>query len=292
MSISCANYRIIPLLLLALFFIACKQQKREAEGGILVRIGNSTLTVDELSRQLPAGFDAADSIRLSRAYIRSWIDSKLIEEIAAKNIGDMSDIDRMVNDYRNELIAYEYQRRMADRRVATTFSDDSLKIYYDQNSERFVIERPLIKGIFVKLPVGSPIINSLKKWMVSKNLSDIDKLEKEGRDAAIQYDYFRDRWIDWEQIELKIPFDFGNDANGFVRTHGFFECESDGVVYLLSISDFITKGSVMPFDFAKELIIQDMTYRRRAEFNNEMSRELLRDAESSGELEIFCDLDS
>ncbi len=283
---------IIPATILAAFLTACTNNARESDGEILVRVGNETLTRSELIKRIPSGTVEADSVRLARAFVRSWIDSRLVSEIAARNIGDMSEIDRLTAEYRNELIAYEYRRRMADQRVETTFSDDSLKAYYDANQGRFITTQPIVRGVYIKVPDNAPQLPQLRKLYRSDKVDDIDRLEKQELVGVIHYDYFRDRWVEWDQIEARIPVDFGNDPVGYLKTHPHVDVTSGGFTYLLDITDVIPKGAKMPFEFAREHIKRDMTYQRRIAFDNEMRRELLKEADENGELTIFCDLDS
>ena len=86
----------LPILILS---TACSKNEQNS-GDILVTVGNAVLTIDDLRKQLPSGLSEEDSIALSHSYIRSWIDSRLISEIASQNIGDLSEIDRMTEPQR------------------------------------------------------------------------------------------------------------------------------------------------------------------------------------------------
>lgn len=284
--------KYIPVVILAAFFTACSKNSREGHGDVIVTVGNATLTRGQLVGQIPSGTTPADSTRLARAYIRSWIDSKLISEIASRNIGDLSEIDRMVEDYRNELIAYEYRRRMFDDRATSVIAEDSLKAFYDADPSRFRLQMPVVKGIFIKLPDNAPGLKAARKYYRSKNIDDIDKLEKQGLDHAVSYDYFRDRWVDWEQIESRIPMEFGPSPDNFLKTTQHVDFSYGGFIYLLDITDYMPSGSTMPFDVAREQIRSELIYRNRVRFDRDLRHELLREAGENGEIEIFCDLDS
>lgn len=284
--------KYIPVVLLAAFFTACSKNSREDHGDVIVTVGNATLTRRQLVEQIPAGTAPADSTRLARAYIRSWIDGKLISEIASRNIGDLSEIDRMVEDYRNELIAYEYRRRMFDDRATSVIAEDSLKAFYESDSSRFKLQMPVVKGIFIKLPDNAPGLEAARKYFRSKKIDDIDKLEKQGIDNAVSYDYFRDRWVDWEQIESRIPMDFGSSPDNFLKSTRHVDFSHGGFTYLLDITDYMPSGATMPFEVAREQIRRELIYRNRVKFDRDLRLELLREAGENGEVEIFCDLDS
>lgn len=285
------NIFISAVLLLTILSTACSNKNKQDSGDILVTVGNAVLTLDDLRKQLPSGLSAEDSTALAHSYIRSWIDSRLISEIASQNIGDLTEIDRMTEQYRNELITYEYRRRMFDDRIKSEITEDSIKKYYDENPVELKLQRPILKGIYLKIPNESPSLKNAKKWYVSTKTEDIDKLEKQCLDGAIHYDYFRDRWVDWERIESLIPAEFGSDPNAFLATHKNLEISQGDFTYLLSISEYIPSGKTMPYEFAKETIKDILAYSRRAEYDRLLRLSLLKEAEDNGQITINCKLD-
>ena len=285
------NIFISAVLLLIILSTACSNKNKQDSGDILVTVGNAVLTLDDLRKQLPSGLSAEDSTALAHSYIRSWIDSRLISEISSQNIGDLTEIDRMTEQYRNELITYEYRRRMFDDRIKSEITEDSIKKYYDENLTELKLQRPILKGIYLKIPNESPSLKNAKKWYVSTKTEDIDKLEKQCLDGAIHYDYFRDRWVDWERIESLIPAEFGSDPNSFLATHKNLEISQGDFTYLLSISEYIPSGKTMPYEFAKETIKDILAYSRRAEYDRLLRLSLLKEAEDNGQITINCKLD-
>ena len=285
------NILISAVLLLIILSTACSNKNKQDSGDILVTVGNAVLTLDDLRKQLPSGLSAEDSTALAHSYIRSWIDSRLISEIASQNIGDLTEIDRMTEQYRNELITYEYRRRMFDDRIKSEITEDSIKKYYDENLTELKLQRPILKGIYLKIPNESPSLKNAKKWYVSTKTEDIDKLEKQCLDGAIHYDYFRDRWVDWERIESLIPAEFGSDPDAFLATHKNLEISQGDFTYLLSISEYIPSGKTMPYEFAKETIKDILAYSRRAEYDRLLRLSLLKEAEDNGQITINCKLD-
>ena len=157
------NIFISAVLLLIILSTACSNKNKQDSGDILVTVGNAVLTLDDLRKQLPSGLSAEDSTALAHSYIRSWIDSRLISEIASQNIGDLTEIDRMTEQYRNELITYEYRRRMFDDRIKSEITEDSIKKYYDENLTELKLQRPILKGIYLKIPNESPSLKNAKK---------------------------------------------------------------------------------------------------------------------------------
>ena len=215
--------------------------------GAIVRVGDSWLTRSDLRREMPAGLSAEDSLKFVRAYIAGWVDSRLISELASSDV-DMDEIDRLTADYRNELIMNAYRNRMAADAVDGYFAEDSLRAFYEAYRADFVTVHPMVRGVYVKMPADSRKLPAVRKLYTSGKQDDIDRLEKAVLGAAIHYDYFRDRWVDWEQIESRIPYDFGTGGAEAAASRGKLDVTEGGFTYLLEITDYLPAGSAMPFE--------------------------------------------
>lgn len=281
---------ILPILLFAT--ASCGNRDGIENGDILVKVGNEILTKSDLAKDFPYGLSESDSTKFAHAYIRSWIDSKLVGEIAAKNISDISKIDAMVEKYRNELIMWEYRQRMYESHADKELSEDSIANYYEANKHNFVTTRPYIKGIYIKIPDNAKHLSLLKKLYRTSKDEEIDQLEKLCFSEAIHYDYFRDKWIDWEQIESKIPYDFGNNPDSFIKQHKNIETSIGGFTYLLNISDYIPSGAIMPLEVASHSIKETLINQNRMKYDHELRNELFNIGIENDEIKILCDLES
>lgn len=273
-----------------LFAASSCGDKTDDAGPFIASVGNARLTVDELRAGIPSGVSRDDSVRIARAYIRQWVDSHLISQVAAGEI-DMREIDRLTEEYRNNLIMWEYSRQMFDAHGASVIAEDSLRAYYDANREEFRLQRPMVKGVYLKVPDDDKSLSALRRLYRSKKAADIDRLEKSELFRAVHYDYFRDRWVDWEQIENRIPYDFGPDGGStFLRVRRSLDTSAGGFTYLLDISEMLPAGSVMPYETAKEMIKERINLRRRRAYDITLREELYRSALSSGKLKINVDI--
>lgn len=287
--------KTLPPLTVALcvaFLTACKPglQNPDTRGEFLVRVGDSTLTRENLAENIPAGLPEADSARQARAFIRSWIETQLISQAAGKSLINNEEIERMVEDYRRDLIAREYFNRYYSAATAKGFPADSVTAYYQKHKDLFLLERPVVRGIYVKVPAKHPRLNEIRKLMASGREADVDKLEKAVLSPEIHYDYFRDRWVDLQLIESKIPVEINATTIASFRNKGNITLNDNDFIYLLKISDFIDAGETAPREFADEKIRTAMEFERRGELERTLQRDLLQQARNRGEIEINCDL--
>lgn len=268
----------------------CSQPNLDQDPDLIARVGKQRLIKSDLERVLTPGLNSDDSTRLARAYVKSWIDARLMSEIAARNIPDMSLIDQMVEDYRNELITWEYRRLMFSQHGDLDFPEDTLRAYYETHRKNFVTEHPLVKGVYVKIADNSPSLARVKKLYTSTRDADIDRLEKQDLQGLIHYDYFRDRWVDWDQIETRIPYDFGASPEEFLSTHKHIEIKSNGFVHLLDISEYLKSGSIMPYEKAVELIQRDLFNLKRKEYDAQLKLDLMSEGLNNGSIIINTQL--
>ena len=253
---------------------------------VLASVGQSRLTLSELRGAMPGGLSADDSVKFATAYINSWVDSRLVSRIAAEEV-DMSEIDEMVDRYRRELVLRKYTLLRAEAMPVPDFPADTIKAYFDANPKEFVLSRPMVKGIYLKVPDDAKNLAEIRRLCRSSRADDIDRLEKASLQAAVHYDYFRDRWIDWEQIESRIPMPMGDSPDDFIRANKYIDFSSGGFTYILSISDYLPTGAAMPLDAATPAIEERLRFEHRRRFEASILSSLREEALADGRLKLY-----
>lgn len=255
---------------------SCSRQeaddKNRPRPEVLMQVGDSVLTRSQVVAQLPAGISAIDSARLFDAIVEEWLERNMLVDVAVKNLPDIDRIDRLVEQYRRQLLADEYRRLMAAE-YAGEVSSDSVRAQYNANIDRYVLTSPVIKGIYVKLPSDAPQLTEVRTWMRSATPEAIDKFEACGLKGAMEYEYFGDEWVAWEELVRRIPYRF-NSSESITVPGKMFETSSDGITYLLHVTDVIPAGEKMPYDFAKPLIEQELAETCRDTYDRRLLRDI------------------
>lgn len=268
---------VLYALLMAFMLMACDKSATQSNTeDILLQIGDSVLTKQSVLNQIPKGLTPNDSINLYNAIVKEWVRTLLLREIAEENLPYIDKINKIVEDYRNQLIVLEYRKMMADGNESQ-IPQDSIEKYYDIHKMDFRLTQPLVKGLFIKLPVDASRIQDVKKWVFSATPNDIEKLEKYCLTEIIQYDYFMDKWVDWSIIEEQIPYRFGK-ADAFIEKNKNFETIKDGSVYLWHISEYIKSGEIMPLEYASTQIRELLLESDRRKYDEELLESFCRKA--------------
>lgn len=262
-----------------------KQEGSDDESTMLARVGRERLTLEDVSREMPGGLTPDDSAKFVKGFVYSWVDTRLLTAMAPEDL-DMAEIDRLVEDYRNSLIAEAYRRKIAEDGSSAAFAEDSMRVWYEAHKGDFKLREPLVKGVYVKLPEKSSNLATIRKLMRSDKSEDIDMLEKEVlRSQAIHYDYFRERWVDWDQIEVRIPYAFGS-AESFLKPGRFLETSTGGHTYLLRVTEVAPKGSTMPYEAARDEVRERLLAERRRQTDAAFRADLLERALATGRAEV------
>lgn len=246
-------YLTFSVALVMFLSLSCGKNKpvnNQESDDILVTFADSSLRVSEVVRRIPSGLSVEDSTSLFNKIVDQWVLEMVLTDYAEKNISDMSKIDKMVEEYRNNLIVTHYLQSMSES-SAKDIPEDKIKKYYEINADSMILEQPLVKGIFLKVSENDESLPNLRKWFASFNDEALDKIEKSGLRRALQYKYFKDEWVEWNMIADQIPYRFF-DADAFLRsTKNFETIDEAGSVYLLHISEYVPSGEKMPYEYAR-----------------------------------------
>ncbi|MCM1491306.1 MAG: hypothetical protein NC095_10860 [Muribaculum sp.] len=247
-----------------------------AEADIVAQYRDTVLRMSDVMRMLPPGITAADSANLARSIIDQWINGFLIEDLAASQIDDIDRIDRLVSDYRRSLIADSYRRKMRATGVQPV-NEKGISEYYRLHKSELILERPVIKGLFIKVPASSRSLDDIRRWMKMPDGRAYDELENIGRKEPAVFRFFADRWVDFDAITDEIPYRF-EDYDRFVEENTDFETEHNGSIYMLHISDFRHTGNLMPEEYASPLIEDRIKNNYLAEYESGLVDALRRTA--------------
>lgn len=275
------------LLTLSVSLFACKKAIQTDEPDALVKVNDRILTRNEVESLIPKGTTSADSLLLAESYIKKWIKDELVLKIAQRNLGsDKETIDKLVDAYRRSLLRYRYQEKLIQEKLSDEIQESDVLTYYDTNKEKFVLDKNLIKGLFLKVPADAPNLSEVKTWYKSGNVASLEKIEKYSIQNAAIYEYFFDKWVDFDEIRNNIPNQISNPES-FLRTNKTLEMTDSSFCYLLNIRQVLLKGQVEPFEYAEPRIREILINQRKLDFIKEFEEELYNDALDGGDVIFY-----
>lgn len=266
---------------------ACGKSQYDHKGRTPVaELDGNFLYKEDLEAVQPAGQSADDSLLFAERYIRNWAEDLLLYEKAQSNIPDNDEIERLVKNYRKALIMHVYQQALIQEKLSEDITEADLQAYYAENRDVFKADIPLMKGLFIKVPLTSPGIGRVRQWYKDERQNAVEHLEKYSLQNAVKYEYFYDKWIPVSEILSLMPVKEENVDAYFARNR-HVEVKDTAYWYFLNVSDYIPAGGQEPYEAARNAVNEMVVNRKQVEFLNQVKSDLYKEAVEDGKLK-YC----
>lgn len=272
------------ILIVTSLLTSCKRVTEHGGKTPIVQVGQQFLYQEDL--KLPYGLSVADSARFVKDFMRKWIEEQLLYEKAELNVRGSERIAQMVEQYRRTLVLNNYERLLMEQEMSGELTEELLKKYYEENIQLFMLEEPVIKGVFIKAPLSSPGLADLKRWYKDKSETSLEQLEKYAFRNAVIYEYFYDFWVPVSELEGKLIINLAELGENF-EEHRNIEVEDDNFCYLLHIEEYILKGEEKPYDLARQEIVDLLTNKRKVDFMNKVKEDLYNQSMDMGRIKYY-----
>lgn len=278
-----------PLLVLIIAgFSACKSSGDEHEHGkTLARVFDSRLYEDDIADIVPTGVKGNDSVLLVTNYINNWIRQELLLHKAELNLDDeQKNVEQQLEDYRNSLVIYLYEKEFVRQRLDTIVDDDEIEEYYEENKGNFELRDNIVKVLYVKLDNKTKKTDKLKKWLMSTDTDDRKKLEDYCIHNAEKYFFDDDNWILFDEMMKEVPIKTYNKEL-FLKNNRYIEVKDSLYTYMVNIKDFQVKETTSPLSFERENIKNIIINTRKLELVKEMEEDIYHEAINKNYFEIY-----
>lgn len=261
--------KLFLLICVIITFASCSYiekyiKERESEG-IIASVGDNYLYKEDIKNIVPQGTTSIDSAAIVEAYIQRWATNILILKNAERNVTNQSEINKMVEEYRQRLMIHYYQQEMVTEKVKIPTDEEILR-FYENNKEMFLLEESVIKGAIIKVP------NNIKTEKIQRKFKDINKniedIEKYALQYATDYVLFTEYWkptnnvINPETSKLKI------------NKIGYYEERDSLHLTLVNVTEYLPKGEIAPLEMVKEEVQMMLYKQQKMEYLNNFGNEV------------------
>ena len=271
-------YRWALMLCLLVFLDGCTPKHDHKGKTPLVEVDGSFLYQEDLQAALPLNLSADDSVLFAENYIRNWIEDALLFGKAEDNVRDSEKVKALVESYRKALVMHTYQEELVNQRLSEEITSKEVADFYENNKSLFKLEKPIVKGVFIKVPLQASGLADVRRWYKKNSQDAIEKLEKYSLRNAVTYDYFQDQWRLLEEIEAMIPAKNWDSESNYLKQNKNIELKDTAFHYFLHIEEYLSKGEQKPLDFAQEEIKEILINLKRVDFVNRVKEDLYRQA--------------
>lgn len=278
-----------PLLFLSV--IACSNQKtpQQATAKTLAKVGETTLLSTDLLGLVPKGASKTDSIEIVTRYINNWVRKQLLLNQAQKEVKiDEAEIQRKLQDYRYDLIAYAYEKSYVEKNLNQQVNEQEITKYYQENQANFELKQNIVKGFLVKIPADLAEKDSLKKHLQAPvNPTNLGKLKEFCARYAQNYQLYDTLWIDFEQVIKNTPFEQIANKIDFLQQNAFAETTDGKSLYYFRIIEFKISNQISPLPFVRERIINIIINQRKVSLAKQLEKNIYEEAKKNQSFVIY-----
>jgi hypothetical protein len=277
------------ILLLTLALSSCKffKKKNSVDADVIARVNDEYLYASDLT-PLTRGLTGADSAMALKNYAESWVRKRMLLQKANENISDDdAGITKKVEDYRETLLLYEYEKALINQKLDTSFSQDQLNQWYDKMKADFPLQNDVYLVYYIKLKKDATDLAQARKWILNpKNEEDLQKLDGYCKEFATSYSLAEGLWYEKDKALKNFPvseYDLQLLANG----KQFKEYKTDDGNWYIKIVEVLKKDEPSPLDFIKDKIERAIIEKRKMDLIEKVYNKIYQDGMASKEFEIY-----
>lgn len=244
----------------------------------IVEVRGEVLYEEDLRQVIPLGLSDADSALFASRYIQNWVQDILFYQNAIRNIPDTKEIDKLVSNYRRSLFEHEYQRKLIEQKFSTEITEDQIERFYNDNLRLFVLDKPLVKGLFLKIPNQSHDMAQIRELFTQTDDVSFEAIEKYCiQNNASRCEFFYDNWRSLSEIEVLLP-PLDTPLETMLEDRRDLEFKDGEFTYLLNVSEFAGKGDSEPLEHARNRIRGLLTNSNEVAYMRKVKEDLYRNA--------------
>ena len=249
-----------------------------SEEHIIAKVGSNVLLKSEIEGLVPLGASYSDSIAIIQQYINSWALKYLLITKAEKEIpGVHNSISKEVDDYRNSLLAFRYEKRYIEQRLDTLVSETEGRKYYFDNQADFVLSNSAVKTRIIKISSSSPNLARIKSMYRAESIEEVEELERICYNSADKYINFDDQWVDISLIVEEMPIDI-SEAEKQLKLHNYIEVTDSLYNYLAFFPEVVVPNSIAPYEHYQRRIKEIIIGKRKQELVETLKKDLMKEA--------------
>ncbi len=268
-----------------LLLASCNGKKQESSEVAIVVAEGMTLYANEVEKLIPSNLPPSDSAKLVNEYAKKWAEEILFYEKAKSNIPNKAEVERLVEDYKKNLIINLYQNQLIEENFNSIIPEATIKAYYESNSKAFRLDQSVVKGVFIKLRNGSQQARLARQ--IIGNEKKRDELERLSLKDAANYLYSRDQWIGIDVISERSPF--ATTLARLKETKVLLEESDSSYIYMFYVDSLLREGSTMPYEMAKDEIRETLLNEQKVEFIQSVKNDIYTSALKQGRVKHMND---
>jgi hypothetical protein len=279
----------LPFYLLMFMLASCSffKKKQVADVDVIARVGEEELYASDL-QNLTKGLHDKDSLAVLKSYAENWVRKKLLLQKAAENIDEEDlGVSKLVEDYREKLMLYEYEKAIINQKLDTVVKPEELAAWYEKMKTSFPLEQDVYQLYFFKLKPEAPDLPSLRKMITVEDPDAEAKLLGYCKEFASSFSVDKGMWYTKENALKNFPVSEVDLVSMRVGKKGYREYKSDDGNWFIKISNTVNNGEPSPLDFVSPLIVKAIIEKRRLDLIDRVYNKVYQDGLKAKSFELF-----
>lgn len=279
--------RLILLVFLVPAFTFCKPDHKRKNQDTIARAYGNYLYRSDIQGLIPAGTTPEDSTRLVKSYIELWLKKKAVVNKAEFNLtAEQKNIDNLLEEYRTSLLTYAYEKQMVAQKLDTVLTDSDVQKYYYQYRQDFVLQDPIVKGVYFRILRSSSRMGEFRNLAHSSGDLNYKRLVDIGAQVAEYTDSFEENWLSFPLLMQKMPGSVA-DPKQFLQRYKYLEAEDSRYFHFARIIDYKLPGEPAPPEYVKQEIRDIMLNQRKMDFLKQLEESIYNEAVIQNDVEVY-----
>lgn len=257
------------------------------EDELVAKVGDHVLSMKELSGYIPNYLDKKDSALWADDYVKKWVQRELLLMKAEEKLSvELKDVSKELEEYKNSLLIFRFKNMLVKEKLDTTVSESSIRDYYNEHRESFILNRNIVKAIYIKIPVQVSNPDNIKDLCLSENKEKQEKLTSYCMSYAKAYDRFNDQWVSADLVLKNLPDEI-KDQNQFLERNRYFESTDMNYYYIVCVRDYRLSGQVSPVEYVQNDIRNLILSKQKMEFLKQIEKDTYKEGIDKNKVKLY-----
>ncbi len=250
-------------------------------GKVLARAYKKKLFIEDIDFPKSKKLSEKDSSLLLNSYVEKWLRKSVLIHNANEKKSSNSDLDRLVNEYKDLLLIDFYKKDYIKKHLDTNVTEKEIEEFYSKNISSFKTEESLVKFLYFKIKDNR---EGLDKFYENWKNEKIDRILDYGIENSEKQYANREKWYPLDEINKTLPKFITKRKKKYKA-----QINKNGFEYFLNVLDTRYKDDDVPLELVRDNIKKIILKRRGSKIIDKHIEELYKSEINSNNVESYTE---